>query len=540
MAAPEANSFGQALGNAGAFFKALGTRQKLLLAGGGVIVLATLLVFVKLLGKPEMKPLYTGMNAGDAQTLAAKLAVRKIPYEISTDGGSISVPADQLDAARLQIAAEGKPRSGRMGFELFDKQNWAGSDFSEKVNYQRALEGELERTIQTMDGVESVRVHLALAPDSIFSGSEREAKASVILSMRGSRITRQTENAVARLVAGAVDKLASEDVAVIDADLSNALAKDAGSGIDANGRSLEAALSERLVQTLEPVVGVGRVRASVRMEYDLSSSEEQQESFDPTKTAPLSMQRTEERSATAAGGIAGTASNLPNGSGGTAAKPSEEGQNSRSENGTYAVSKLVRHTMVPAGRIKRVAAAVLIDDEVELKNEAGRITEVRHHRSAEQLGQIEELAKAAVGADDSRGDVVTVQNIGFQAMVREKPAPLTILKRVQNAAREWGQAIRFAAIGLLFLAIYATVLKPVKKQMLEALKAAGLRLQVMAGDARAGSVAVDAATSITLPGAPLEARQLGALKKQIVEKVKAEPLPTTRLVQTWIREGDEA
>jgi flagellar M-ring protein FliF len=391
-----------------------------------------------------------------------------------------------------------------------------------------------------MDGVESVRVHLALAPDSIFSGSEREAKASVILSMRGSRITRQTENAVARLVAGAVDKLASEDVAVIDADLSNALAKDAGSGIDANGRSLEAALSERLVQTLEPVVGVGRVRASVRMEYDLSSSEEQQESFDPTKTAPLSMQRTEERSATAAGGIAGTASNLPNGSGGTAAKPSEEGQNSRSENGTYAVSKLVRHTMVPAGRIKRVAAAVLIDDEVELKNEAGRITEVRHHRSAEQLGQIEELAKAAVGADDSRGDVVTVQNIGFQAMVREKPAPLTILKRVQNAAREWGQAIRFAAIGLLFLAIYATVLKPVKKQMLEALKAAGLRLQVMAGDARAGSVAVDAATSITLPGAPLEARQLGALKKQIVEKVKAEPLPTTRLVQTWIREGDEA
>ncbi len=150
--------------------------------------------------------------------LAAKLAVRKIPYEISTDGGSISVPAEQLDTARLQIAAEGKPRSGRMGFELFDKQNWAGSDFSEKVNYQRALEGELERTIQTMDGVESVRVHLALPPDSIFSGSEREAKASVILSMRGSRITRQTENAVARLVAGAVDRLAPEDVAVIDAD----------------------------------------------------------------------------------------------------------------------------------------------------------------------------------------------------------------------------------------------------------------------------------------------------------------------------------
>ena len=141
MAAREVTSLAKAVGQAGAFFKALSGRQKLLLGGGGVVMLATLLIFVKLLAKPEMKPLYTGMNAVDAQSLAAKLALRKIPYEISSDGGSISVAAEQLDAARLEIAAEGKPRSGRMGFELFDKQNWAGSDFSEKVNYQRALEG---------------------------------------------------------------------------------------------------------------------------------------------------------------------------------------------------------------------------------------------------------------------------------------------------------------------------------------------------------------------------------------------------------------
>ena len=162
--------------------------------------------------------------------------------------------------------------------------------------------------------------------------------------------------------------------------------------------------------------------------------------------------------------------------------------------------------MVPAGRIKRVAAAVLIDDEVEVKNEAGRITEVRHHRSAEQLEQIEELAKAAVGADDARGDVVTVQNIGFQQAVREKPAPLTMLKRVQNGVREWGQAIRFAAIGLLFLAIYATVLKPVKKQMLEALKAAGQRLSITGRTARARSAAADAGSLNHAPGSPARSK----------------------------------
>jgi len=540
MAAREASSLAHAWRQAGAFCKALSVRQKLLLVGGGAIVLATLLVFVKLLAKPEMKPLYTGMNAVDAQTLAAKLALRKIAYEISSDGGTISVAAEQLDMARLQIAAEGRPRSGRMGFELFDKQNWAGSDFSEKVNYQRALEGELERTIQTMEGVESVRVHLALPPDSIFSGSEREAKASVILSMRGKEITRQTENAIARLVSGAVDRLSAGDVAVIDADSNSALAKNAA-GSDADGQTLEAALSERLVQTLEPVVGTGRVRANVRLEYDLSSSDEQQETFDPTKTAALTTQRSEERSSTASGGVVGTAANVPDGNS-PAKSPPAEGQSSRSENSTYAISKLIRHTVVPAGRIKRLAAAVLIDDEVEVKDEASRTTEVRHPRSAEQLKQIAALAKAAVGADDARGDVVTVQNIGFQPGVRQKPAPLTKLKRVQQGVQEWGHLIRFAAIGLLFLAVYATVLRPIKKRMLEALKAAGLRAPSLGQAAESKSPGADANAipAMALPDAPLEAKQLGALKKQIVEKVKAEPLPTTRLVQTWIREGDEA
>ena len=141
MAAREVTSLSKAVGQADAFLKALSVRQKLLLGGGGVMVLATLLIFVKLLAKPEMKPLYTGMNAVDAQALAAKLALRKIPYEISSDSSSISVAAEQLDAARLQIAADGKPRSGRMGFELFDKQNWAGSDFSEKVNYSARPRG---------------------------------------------------------------------------------------------------------------------------------------------------------------------------------------------------------------------------------------------------------------------------------------------------------------------------------------------------------------------------------------------------------------
>lgn len=538
MAGPQTNSLSKTVEQAGAFVGSLSTRQKFALSGGGLVVLLTLLIFVKLLAKPEMKPLYTGMNPVDTQAMAAKLAVRKIPYEIGTDGGSISVPAEQVEQIRLAIAVEGKPRSGRMGFEIFDKPNWATSDFNEKVNYQRALEGELERTIQTMEGVQAVRVHLVLPPDSVFSSSEREGKASVILSLGGSPLTRQTELAISKLVAGAVDRLAPEEVTVIDGDGNRVVSKEESGTNDGGGRTKEDMLAERLVKTLEPVVGLGRVRANVRLEYDLTSSEEQQESYDPKSAVALTMQRSEERSNGGGGGIAGTASNVPTGAAGVtgaAGKQSEEAQTSHSENSTYAVNKLVRHTIVPAGRIKRLAAAVLVDDEVETKKEAGRTVEVRRHRSPEQLKQIEDLARAAIGADASRSDLITVQNLPFQQVTTEAPAAVPLLKRVRNEARDWGQAIRYAAIGLLLLVVYATVLRPIKRQMMDAFKSA--RISLAEGRSRDTAAVEDAAAS-GLPQTS-EFKQLGTLKKQLVEKVKSEPGPSTRLVQSWIQEGSE-
>src|ERR1700761_9423200 len=161
--------FNDAIDQAKQFWVSRTGRQKgFLLAGVGATALL-LTLFVRLIGTPDYKPLYTGLEAADAQTLSAQLDAEGIPHQASADGKTISVPADKLDAARLQTASQGSLHSGRMGFELFDKMSWGQTEFDEKVTYQRALEGELERSIETLSDVESARVHLVMPTDSVFA-----------------------------------------------------------------------------------------------------------------------------------------------------------------------------------------------------------------------------------------------------------------------------------------------------------------------------------------------------------------------------------
>ncbi len=312
------------------FLSGLTVKQRLLLGGGAVLVAATLYVFVQLIGKPDYKTLYSGLAPADAQEIAASLAAKKIPYEQSPDGASILVPADKLDSARLEVASEPMPHSGRLGFELFDKPNWAGSDFSEKVNYQRALEAELERTLATLSEVAAVRVHLVMPSESLYSERDRSAKASVMVKLRRGSLPQQEDMAIRQLVAGAVDRLSPDNVVVVDADTNQPLNRFGGS--DAGGSELDQELAKRVVETLEPVVGAAGVRASVHVEYDLRSGEETQETYDPNGTVTLSMTRNEETLGGAApGGIPGTSSNLPNAKAPAPEKSDATAQSTKSE-----------------------------------------------------------------------------------------------------------------------------------------------------------------------------------------------------------------
>src|ERR1035438_6198272 len=200
------------------FVRGLTLRQKVTIALSACAVARPLGVFVALLAKADYKTLYSGLSSDDAQSTSQRLSAKNIPFQLSSDGTSILVPADQLDKARLDMAAEGTPQTGRMGFELFDKPNWAGSDFAEKVNYQRALEGELERTIQTLGEIQAVRVHVVLPQESLFTEQEREAKASVVIKLKGGRLGDDAQDAITHLVASSVDNLKPENVTLINAD----------------------------------------------------------------------------------------------------------------------------------------------------------------------------------------------------------------------------------------------------------------------------------------------------------------------------------
>jgi flagellar M-ring protein FliF len=539
------------------FLRGLSLQQKALLAGGAAAVGLTLWLFVTLLDHKNVI-LYSGLKPQDAQSMGSRLAAKNIAYEISPDGGSVLVPSEKLDAARLETAAQGLPRNARLGFELFDTPNWAGSDFSEKVNYQRALEGELERTLQTLSEVEAVRVHLVLPRESLFTEQEHVSKAAVIVKTRGGTLSREAQQAIPQLVASAVDGLQPENVTVVDAETAMSFLARRGSSGRASFDSDEE-LAAAAVHAIEPVVGAEHVRASVHVDYDLSSSEDTSETYDPKSAATLAQQHSEELAGGAnPAGVPGVASNVPgsnaaitpvlppavpgaagNAPGSVAISPNVfsamDNQSSKSDSSTFAVSKNIRHVLNPAGRVHRITASVLIDDAIDTKPENGKPSTgtVRRKRTPEEMTAIEKLARAAIGVDDQRGDLLAVENLSFQTVPVEAPAVPGKLDKWRLLVVPWMGALRYVGITLLFLVVYALVLNPVKKHALAAFKQIPVRLtQSLAGAAAVGNVL----GKIDLPPASEEARRAGAMKKELADKIKAEPAAASRLVQTWIRD----
>jgi flagellar M-ring protein FliF len=572
------------------FLRGLSWRQRILIGVGAALVVGVIALFVRLSQSADFKPLYSGLSPQDAQAVVQSLVTKNIAYQLSTDGTSISVPADQIDKTRLALAAEGMPQAGRLGFEIFDKPNWAGSDFSEQVNYQRALEGELERTIQTLGNVQSVRVHLVLPHDSLFTDRERGAKAAVVMKLRGGGLSDDESNAVTHLVASAVDNLSPENVTLIGADGRTPLVAKGRDGVKGQAASveLEAAMAEKLVATLSPVVGPDRVKASVTVAYDQSSGDTTQETYDPATAALVSSQVQEENfGGSPPAGIPGTPSNTPSapapGSPANAAKPasppavapsnqaanakpatpaanpsnpilsSTESEGQRSESRTYAVSKTLRHRIDPSGRIEKLAAAVIVDDVIEQKKDAkGQMQETRRKRTPDEMKQIEALAQAAIGFDAARGDVLSVQNVSFVNSPYEAPEPLPITERVRVVTEKWIWLARYLVLLTLFAMIYLLVLRPVKNQLL-------LSFQEPAGQIRSPAFAGAFAGSAGSPGAALgqpnapvsdidlerelnetnsEVERVVKMKRHLVEKIKSEPGAASQLVRHWINEKE--
>ena len=412
-------------------FKRLNPRQRILIVAAAVLVAASLAGFTHWNRERDFRPLYTNLAAEDAGVLIQKLRESGTEYRLSENGTTVLVPSARVSEVRLQLASAGLPKSGRVGFELFDKTNFGVTDFAEHINYRRALEGELERSIMGLAEVEHARVHVTFPKESVFVESRQPAKASVLLKLKpGAKLAPQNVVAVCHLVASAVEGLEADAVSVLDMN-GNLLSRPRSSGLDGEQPSeaaleykqqVEKDLLAKINATLEPVVGAERFRAGVSAECDFTGGDETEESYDPARSVMTSSQKTEDISgANLSSGMPGTASSLPRPS----SRPGSSGLGTtrRTETIAYQSSRTVRRLRLPQGNVKRISAAVLVDQTLRWDGVGAKAKRIIEPPAPEKLKAIRELVAGAIGLDANRGDQLIVETLPFESTLAIEPPP---------------------------------------------------------------------------------------------------------------------
>ncbi len=403
-------------------FRNLGVTRLLIIAGITLSVVAFFVFLASRVAKPDMALLYKDLESRDAGSIVAILEGRQVPFELRGDGTEIYVPRDQVARMRMAAAEEGLPLGGSVGYEIFDNTDSLGTtSFVQNVNLLRALEGELARTISSLDGVEAARVHLVLPKREVFARQTQQPSASIMLKARGN-LGRDRVAAVQNLAAAAVPGLEPGRVSVVDSR-GNLLSRALEDGDDP--LTAPTALQElrqgherrikRAVETLlEQTIGAGRVRAEVAAEIDYDRVTTNRESYDPDSQVVRSTQIREERSSSNEGNqqdAVTVATNLPgqNGSIGGTDRVSTSDE-STEETINYEITRETTTQVREAGVLRRISVAVLVDGIYEPNAEG--VAEYRP-RTEDEIEQLTTLVQSAVGFDEDRGDIVTVSNLRF-------------------------------------------------------------------------------------------------------------------------------
>jgi flagellar M-ring protein FliF len=535
------------------------TTQLVTLAGTFVLVVSIVAGSAWWLNAPTYVLLFSDMDAESAQQVVTRLKAANIPYQLDAGGRGIRVPQDKVDELRLELSAESLPASGRVGFELFDRTQFGATQFLEQVNYRRALEGEIARTIGTISEVSNARVHIAMGKDSLF-GDPRPAKASVVLKLRGSRPpSAATINGIGNLVASSVEGLRPEAVVILDS-YGRPLARPQDDENDPMGTAqmerqqrLERELSARVVALLEPVVGPDRVRVNVAIKLDPKSLEQTEESWDPN-TVVRSRQATADQ---ANGGpslatVAGTRGNAPVTPDSPApAQQTVNGPNSSrsSETTNFEVSRTTRHVIQPPGDVARLSVAVILDDDqVAKQNKDGSTQLVRKPRTPEELQKIQGLVAAAVGLETERGDHLTVENVSFdEPPVEIGPTP-TILEKYSPQIWEGSRIAVVALLGVIALFVFvrplmrrAGVSSVAKSKELAAAAVAPALAMPVPGQgpktvAELESEIDEELNAVTAQYA--ESRRLPVLTRRVSSVTINEPENVAKLLRQWIADAE--
>jgi flagellar M-ring protein FliF len=404
--------------------------QKVSILAAALAVALSLAWGVRWNKERDLKPLFSGLSAEDAGGVVEKLKAANVEYKVGENGAVILVPSARVAELRLDMAAAGLPKTGRLGFELFDKTNFGATEFSEHVNFRRALEGELERSVMALAEVERARVHVTFAKDSVFLESRQPAKASVLVKLRpGAVLSQQNVLAITHLTASAVEGLAPESVSVLDMNgnllskLRKPLGENDGTYSDAMieyRQAVEKDLLTKIHSTLDPLLGAEKFRTGVSADCDFTSGEQSEENFDPTRSVMVSSQKTEDTSTSASSsGVPGTASNLPRptsrpgmGGGGVAR---------RTESIAYQTSRTVKHVKIPQGSVKRISISVLVDQSLRWEGAGPKAKRVLEPPSPERLKIVRDMVAGVVGFQQERGDQILVETLPFDATLNAAP-----------------------------------------------------------------------------------------------------------------------
>ncbi len=456
---------------------------------------------------PNYATLYTGLSQEDMQAVLMELDKEGVNYKIGQDGKTVSVPENMVADLRLKLAAKGVPNKGIIGYELFDKTSFAVSDFQQQVNFKRAIEGELARTILKLSSIEDAKVNIALPEKSIFVREEEEPSASVFVKVKpGYELTKDQVKAIRNLVSSSVPKLKPQNVVVIDdkgIDLTALLEEEEDIKVSEKELKLkleyEKNVEKKVQAALESTLGFGRVKVRVNADLDFSKFKQKEELFDPDMTAVVSQQKKKERTeGTGAGGVPGAQANIPPGAGVAAG-----GQfiSEKSETITnYEVSKKETYTEGPNFKVKRLSVGVILDANLKDLD----------------LNKVRNIVVASAGIDLQRGDVVSVETLPFRA-TQAFPEKLPYENYVKYAI--------FAALLLVGLIVLFFILRRFRKK----------------------EAVVMAPATVTTPSIPeeleevKEIEELRARAKELVtvdaisRAAKSDAEKVAKVIKSWLR-----
>jgi len=500
-------------------WKKLENVQKIMI---GITLIAFLITFLFLINwakQPEYTVLYSNLSSEDAGSIIGKLKEKKIPYRLKDGGKTILISSADVYETRIDLAVEGVPKGREVGFEIFDKTNLGITNFMEKVNYQRALQGELSRTIQSLDEVQQARVHLVIPEPSPFIEEEKSPTAAVVLKLNpGGQLRKNQVSGIVYLVASSVEGLEPENITIVD-ERGNMLfggGKESSSYLSANQlelkQSIEQYLADKIYALLTPVLGPNKVVAKVNAEINFDQIHQTKEQYNPKGKVIQSEVRDEELKrgySSTVGGTPGVKSNVEEGNISTSTNPQEE----RKEKSTiqYALDKTVENIIKETGDIEKLSVGVIIDGDYRITDEGEK---EYVPQTKEEMDKYTSIIKQAIGYNESRGDTITVTNVAFDTsyLAEEK----TSMERI--ARQEFLKyLIRYVVIGISIFILFL-LLKSIFKEV---------------GVKREKVISLEEKTP---EKEEVISPEKGLIKQQVSKLVQEKPEQAVEIIRLWFKE----